>query len=135
VQVGPLCPVGKCSVHDHLSDVTLSSNGCGLDIGVKDGKVVGVRGRAADRVNHGRLGPKGLHAWKSLHHGDRLLYPQIRRNGKLERATWEEAMTLIVQRTRDVQRRLTNHGIGQSVLAAQLSAKSFQVSTPLVKSS
>lgn len=36
------------------------SNGCGLDIGVKDGKIVGVRGRAVDRVNHGRLGPKGL---------------------------------------------------------------------------
>ncbi|KAK5290158.1 hypothetical protein LTR99_011138 [Exophiala xenobiotica] len=32
--------------------------------------------------------------------------------GKLERASWEEAMSLIVERTRDVQRRLTNHGIG-----------------------
>ena len=36
------------------------SNCCGLDIGVKNGKVVGVRGRAVDRVNKGRLGPKGL---------------------------------------------------------------------------
>jgi ferredoxin-nitrate reductase len=43
------------------SACVLCSNGCGLDIGVKDGKVVGVRGRATDRVNHGRLGPKGLH--------------------------------------------------------------------------
>lgn len=34
-----------------------------MDIGVKDGKVVGVRGRAADRVNKGRLGPKGLHRY------------------------------------------------------------------------
>ena len=39
------------------------SNGCGLDIGVKGGKVVGVRGRAVDRVNKGRLGPKGMHAY------------------------------------------------------------------------
>lgn len=29
-----------------------------MDIGVKDGKIVGVRGRAVDRVNKGRLGPK-----------------------------------------------------------------------------
>ena len=36
----------------------LCSNGCGLDIAVKDGRMVGVRGRAEDRVNHGRLGPK-----------------------------------------------------------------------------
>jgi ferredoxin-nitrate reductase len=38
----------------------VASNGCALDIGVKGGKVVGVRGRATDRVNKGRLGPKGL---------------------------------------------------------------------------
>lgn len=37
------------------------SNGCGLDIGVKGNRVVGVRGRASDRVNKGRLGPKGMH--------------------------------------------------------------------------
>ncbi|KAK4941315.1 hypothetical protein LTR10_018725 [Elasticomyces elasticus] len=47
-----------------------------------------------------------------MQHPDRLKYPQIRRNGKLERASWDEAMDLIVERTRDVQRRLTNHGIG-----------------------
>jgi ferredoxin-nitrate reductase len=74
------------------SACVLCSNGCGLDIGVKDGKVVGVRGRATDRVNKGRLGPKGLHGWKAIGHEDRLKYPQIRRNGKLERATWDEAM-------------------------------------------
>jgi anaerobic selenocysteine-containing dehydrogenase len=39
----------------------LCSNGCACDIAVKDGRMVGVRGRAADRVNHGRLGPKGLY--------------------------------------------------------------------------
>lgn len=39
------------------------SNGCGMDVGVKGGKVVGVRGRAVDRVNKGRLGPKGLNGW------------------------------------------------------------------------
>jgi anaerobic selenocysteine-containing dehydrogenase len=42
------------------SACVLCSNGCGMDIAVKDGKMVGVRGRANDRVNHGRLGPKGL---------------------------------------------------------------------------
>lgn len=34
-----------------------------MDIGVKDGKVVGVRGRVTDRVNKGRLGPKGLNGY------------------------------------------------------------------------
>jgi ferredoxin-nitrate reductase len=31
----------------------LCTNRCGLDIGAKEGKVVGVRGRATDRVNRG----------------------------------------------------------------------------------
>lgn len=83
-----------------------------MDIGVKEGKIVGVRGREVDRVNHGRLGCKGMYAWKSLKHPDRLQYPMIRRHGKLERATWDEAMELIVERTKAVQERLTNHGIG-----------------------
>ena len=37
----------------------LCSNGCGMDIAVKDGRMVGVRGRATDVVNHGRLGSQG----------------------------------------------------------------------------
>jgi anaerobic selenocysteine-containing dehydrogenase len=50
---------------------------CGLDIAVKDGRMVGVRGRATDVVNHGRLGPKGLYGstgW--AHAGDRLTEPR-----------------------------------------------------------
>ena len=43
------------------SACVLCSNGCGCDIAVKDGRMVGVRGRAGDVVNHGRLGPKGLY--------------------------------------------------------------------------
>jgi len=32
----------------------LHSNGDGMDIAVRDERIVGVRGRAGDRVNHGR---------------------------------------------------------------------------------
>lgn len=42
----------------------LCSNGCGLEVAVAGGRMVGVRGRAADRINHGRLGPKGLYGWQ-----------------------------------------------------------------------
>ena len=61
----------------------LCSNDCGLDIGVKDGRIVGVRGRVEDRVNKGRLGPKGLHGWIANQSSDRLKTPLIRKNGKL----------------------------------------------------
>ena len=77
----------------------LCSAGCGIDIGVKDGRIVGVRGRATDRVNHGRLGPKGLHGWEANHSPDRLTRPLVRRGHELEPATWDEAMELIVRRS------------------------------------
>src|SRR3954465_15892730 len=73
------------------SACVLCSTGCALDIGVKDGRMVGVRGRAVDRVNRGRLGPKGLHGWEANLSPDRLTHPLIRRNGKLEEARWDEA--------------------------------------------
>ncbi len=41
----------------------LHSNGDGLDIAVKDGRIVGVRGRVSDRVNHGRVDAKDLYGW------------------------------------------------------------------------
>src|SRR5438874_13170509 len=61
----------------------LCSNGCGLDIGVKDGRIVGVRGRAQDRVNRGRLGPKGLYGWEANRSSDRLTRPLLREDGRL----------------------------------------------------
>jgi len=36
----------------------------------------------------------------------------IRRNGKLERASWDEAMNLIAEKAKDVRKRLKAHGIG-----------------------
>jgi len=104
-----------------------------MDIGVKgqgnEARIVGVRGRAVDRINKGRLGPKGmfynpcctidfnsgltgLHGWVSNSHKDRLKYPLVRKIGKLEHASWDEALDLIVQKTKEVRDRLTSHGIG-----------------------
>ena len=94
------------------SACVLCSNGCALDIGVKDGRIVGVRGRGVDRVNKGRLGPKGLHGWVANHSPDRLTTPLIRRNGKLEKATWDEAMDLIVARSKEIIHERTGLGVG-----------------------
>jgi ferredoxin-nitrate reductase len=78
----------------------LCSTGCGMDIGVADGRIVGVRGRADDRVNHGRLGPKGMHGWEANGSPDRLTTPLIRRDGRLEPASWDDAMALVVERSK-----------------------------------
>ena len=80
----------------------LCSTGCGMDVGVRDGRIVGVRGRPDDRVSHGRLGPKGLHGWEANNSADRLTTPLIRGDGELMPASWAEAMELLVGRSHEV---------------------------------
>ncbi|QIG38716.1 molybdopterin oxidoreductase family protein [Microbacterium sp. 4R-513] len=83
------------------SACVLCSNGCGCDIAVKDGRMVGIRGRTDDPINRGRLGPKGLFAsWQGMDAKDRLTTPLIRRGAELVPATWDEAMQAIVERSR-----------------------------------
>jgi anaerobic selenocysteine-containing dehydrogenase len=84
------------------SACVLCSNGCGLDIAVKDGRMVGVRGRAEDRVNHGRLGPKGLFGWQANHSPDRLTQPLVRHGGALVPSDWDGAMGLLVERSKQL---------------------------------
>src|SRR5689334_23083801 len=87
------------------SACVLCSTGCGLDVGVKDGRIVGVRGRADDRVNRGRLGPKGLHGWEANDSRDRLTQPLVRRGGRLVAASWEDAMAMVASRSADIKSR------------------------------
>jgi anaerobic selenocysteine-containing dehydrogenase len=79
----------------------LCSNGCGCDIAVKDGRMVGVRGRADDRVNRGRLGPKGLYGSTPWSHSpDRLTRPLVREGDRLVETDWDTAMGRIVAESR-----------------------------------
>ncbi len=80
----------------------LHSNGDAMDIAVKDGRVVGVRGRAVDRVNRGRLDPKDLYGWQANNSPDRLTRPLVRDGGELVETDWDSAMERIVVRSREL---------------------------------
>jgi len=71
--------------------------GCGLHVGTKDGKVVSVKG---DPKNHnaGFLCLKGFLLPQIMNAPDRLTHPLVRKDGKLVRASWEEAMSLVAAR-------------------------------------
>jgi anaerobic selenocysteine-containing dehydrogenase len=80
----------------------LHSNGDAMDIAVKDGRIVGVRGHAHDRVNRGRLDPKDLYGWQANNSPDRLTRPLVRKGGRLVESDWNEAMGLVVERSREL---------------------------------
>ena len=80
----------------------LHSNGDAMDIAVREGRIVGVRGRASDRVNRGRLGPKDLYGWQANASPDRLTRPLVREDGRLVECDWDTAMDRITSRTRQL---------------------------------
>ena len=71
--------------------------GCQMDLLVSKDKVVGVQ-PAFDTFNNGLLCVKGKFGYNFISHPDRLKTPLIKRNGKFEEATWEEAYKLISEK-------------------------------------
>jgi anaerobic selenocysteine-containing dehydrogenase len=80
----------------------LHSNGDAMDIAVRGGQIVGVRGRGEDRINRGRLGPKDLFGWQAGASSDRLTRPLVREGGRLVECDWDTAMNGVAQRSKDL---------------------------------
>jgi assimilatory nitrate reductase catalytic subunit len=85
------------------------SVGCGMLIGVKDGKAVAARGNPDHPVNRGKLCPKGLSEHHILTAPGRATTPLLRKDGVLTPVSWDEALDTMVTRIRDIQAR---HGKG-----------------------
>jgi assimilatory nitrate reductase catalytic subunit len=88
------------------------SVGCGMLVGVKDGKAVSVRGNPNHPVNRGMLCPKGLSEHHTLEAETRAQYPLLRRNGKLVRVTWDGALDTLVTKFRAVQEQYGPDALG-----------------------
>lgn len=87
--------------------------GCHVQVGVSEGKVVAIRGDQLAEVNKGLLCVKGYHVGGILYGKDRLTRPQLRKNGKLEPVTWEEAIEVIAQRIHNNPAGFAIYGSGQ----------------------
>ncbi len=87
--------------------------GCHVRVGVKDGRVVAIQGELDAPVNKGLLCVKGYHVGGILYGRDRLTEPLLRRNGRLEPISWEEAIEIIAQRIHQAPSRFAIYGSGQ----------------------
>jgi NADH-quinone oxidoreductase subunit G len=77
--------------------------GCQLQLLVKDGRVVGVE-PADGPSNIGLLCVKGKFGYNFINHPDRLTKPLIKKDGRFEETSWEEALSLVAEKlayTRD----------------------------------
>lgn len=108
------------------------SVGCGMQLGVKDGRVVSVRGNPDHPVNLGKLCPKGLAEHYAIEAESRAKYPLLRRDGKLERVAWGEALDTMVSRFRAVQERHGPEALGV-ISTGQLVTEEFYALGKLVQ--
>ncbi|MGB6946695.1 MAG: nitrate reductase [Bryobacteraceae bacterium] len=88
------------------------SVGCGIEVGIKDGRAIASRPLASHPVNRGKLCPKGLAEHYILDAENRAKYPLLRKNGKLVRVGWDEALGTMVDRFRAIQEKYGRQSMG-----------------------
>lgn len=108
------------------------SVGCGLHIGVRNGRAVSVRGDTEHPVNAGVLCPKGLSEHETIHATRRARTPLLRRDGRMRSVGWDEAIGTLAQRFRDVQRRHGRESVGV-ISTGQLVTEEFYALGKLVQ--
>jgi nitrate reductase NapA len=99
--------------------------GCHVKVGVKDGKVVAIAGHPEAAVNKGLLCVKGYHVGGILYGKDRLTEPMLRRNGVLEKISWEEAIDIVAQRIMKNPAGFGFYTSGQSTIPEGYAATKF----------
>lgn len=108
------------------------SVGCGMEIGVRDGQAVSVRGQEHHPVNLGKLCPKGLAEHHTLRSPNRATKPMLRKKGKLEPVEWDEALDALVTNLRLTQGHYGDGSVGV-VSTGQLLTEEFYALGKLVQ--
>ncbi len=92
--------------------------GCGLILGVRDNRIVKVRGDADNPVSRGSLCVKGRFGLDFVSSDKRLTAPLIKKNGEFREAGWDEALDYVAGRFKNIIREY-----GPDSLAGLSSAK------------
>ena len=95
---------------------------CGLIAETRDGRTIKLEGNPDHPVNRGALCARGQAALQGLYNPDRYRGPMIRRNGRLEAATWDQALQLFAQKINEARSR---GGAGNAVFINQHESGSF----------
>src|SRR5512133_1607129 len=72
--------------------------GCNLTLGVKDNKVLTTIYDENQGFHNGQLCVRGRFGYQFINSDKRLMKPLVRKNGKLEEASWDEALETVAAR-------------------------------------
>ncbi|MBK8846323.1 MAG: formate dehydrogenase subunit alpha [Bacteroidetes bacterium] len=77
--------------------------GCNLDVAVDNGQVKSIQAPYDAEVNQGHTCLKGRFAFSFYKHPERIQTPLIKRNGKFEPATWDEAYDFVATKFSEIK--------------------------------
>lgn len=86
--------------------------GCQLEVSVIDGEIKGIQAPETAEVNEGHTCLKGRFAFEFYNHAERLREPLIKKNGKFEEVSWDEAYDFIASRMIDIKNKYGADAIG-----------------------
>ncbi len=87
--------------------------GCQMELWVKDNKVIRVYGVEKDNTeNRGHLCVKGRFGFDFVHSPKRLTKPLIKKNGKFEEASWDEALELTATKFKEITKKYGSDALG-----------------------
>ncbi len=98
---------GSSDVTWHRTPCRFCGVGCGLQVGIEEGRAVAVRGDPDSPVNRGLACVKGYHSVQALYGQDRLTRARVRRNGQLVEVPIQEALDLVADQLRQT---MDEHG-------------------------
>jgi formate dehydrogenase alpha subunit len=92
---------------------THCGGGCQIELWTKDNKIVKVYGVEDDStINKGHLCVKGRFGMDFVNSPNRLTTPLIKRNGKFEEASWDEALDLAASTFGDIKEKYGSEALG-----------------------
>ena len=100
---------------------------CGIQLKVRDNKVIGFEPWEDFPFNRGMLCPKGVKRYLQNNHPDRLLHPLRRTEQGFRPASWDEALDFTVKRLREIQERYGPDAVAVYGGASLTTEKSYLV--------
>jgi NADH-quinone oxidoreductase subunit G len=91
---------------------THCSNGCKTTLSIRNNEILRANNRDQSGINGEFLCGKGRFGFDFTNHAERIRQPLIRRNGKLEPASWEDAFEEITRRLKQVRDKSGASAIG-----------------------
>ncbi|MEW6263619.1 MAG: molybdopterin-dependent oxidoreductase [Thermodesulfobacteriota bacterium] len=91
----------------HKTGCVLCAQNCGLEVKVENNRIVRVRPDKDNPRSEGYSCRKGLNIAFYQHHNQRLTHPLKRVDGRFEKVSWDQALTEIAARLKDI---VSRHG-------------------------